>query len=254
MSTRTSKIKTASAVAVIAKKNPGRTVAASKNSKPAKKALPAKKASSNKERVTDGVSVKKDISQKKNSLDKPKVVVSKSKKEVSSPLKNSRNLQRKSMINTTKEPISKKPSLSAKAVKNSESSSPGKVAKAQPAQSVVSKKDFNPVVSVLNQSSNHAPNLLDELGSDADPGTLPTDQVFDETDQAQWMQLREIADITRRGLAMNKPEHHPDFDGEHCVDCDDEIPELRLKMQKVRCVDCQQVLEDDLKRQKRLLG
>ncbi len=247
MSTRTSKIKTASAV--VAKKNPGRTTAASKNDKPAKKVLSAKK-----EQVKNSVSVKKDISQKKNVLDKPKTVVSKSKKEVSSPPKNPRNLQRKSMINTTKEPISKKSNSAVKAVKKPEGSSSGKVAKNQPEQSLAAKKDFTPAVSVLNQSSNQAPNLLDELGSDADPGTLPTDQVFDETDQAQWMQLREIADITRRGLAMNKPEHHPDFDGEHCVDCDDEIPELRLKMQKVRCVDCQQVLEDDLKRQKRLLG
>lgn len=39
------------------------------------------------------------------------------------------------------------------------------------------------------------------------------------------------------------PETHPDFDGTHCVDCDIEIPEGRLKLGKVRCVDCQSHLE-----------
>lgn len=35
------------------------------------------------------------------------------------------------------------------------------------------------------------------------------------------------------------PESHPHFDGKHCVECDDEIPQLRLDMGKVRCVNCQ---------------
>ena len=39
------------------------------------------------------------------------------------------------------------------------------------------------------------------------------------------------------------PEKHPDFDGAHCVDCDIEIPDGRLKLGKVRCVDCQSHLE-----------
>lgn len=39
------------------------------------------------------------------------------------------------------------------------------------------------------------------------------------------------------------PEKHHDFDGVHCVDCDIEIPDGRLKLGKVRCVDCQSQLE-----------
>lgn len=38
-----------------------------------------------------------------------------------------------------------------------------------------------------------------------------------------------------------KPEAHPDFDGEHCVeeDCGIAIPEARLKLGRIRCIDCQ---------------
>ncbi len=40
-----------------------------------------------------------------------------------------------------------------------------------------------------------------------------------------------------------KPETHPDFDGEHCIDCEDDIPQVRLAMGRVRCVTCQSILE-----------
>lgn len=41
----------------------------------------------------------------------------------------------------------------------------------------------------------------------------------------------------------NAPETHPDFDGETCVDCGDDIPSERLAMGKVRCVRCQTARE-----------
>ena len=46
--------------------------------------------------------------------------------------------------------------------------------------------------------------------------------------------------------AKNKVENQPnfnEFDGKTCVDCGDNIPEARLAMQRIRCVDCQEVLE-----------
>lgn len=39
------------------------------------------------------------------------------------------------------------------------------------------------------------------------------------------------------------PETHPDFDGENCVACGDEMPKERLAMQRIRCRPCQEVLE-----------
>lgn len=56
---------------------------------------------------------------------------------------------------------------------------------------------------------------------------------------ADEMNARAIANF--RNAA--KPEAHPDFDGEHCVDCADDIPPARLEMGRVRCVTCQTILE-----------
>lgn len=53
--------------------------------------------------------------------------------------------------------------------------------------------------------------------------------------------LRETGVSAVRQLV--KPELHPDFDGVHCVDCEVVIHPTRLKMGKVRCVDCQTFLE-----------
>ncbi|MFN9030129.1 MAG: TraR/DksA C4-type zinc finger protein [Betaproteobacteria bacterium] len=49
--------------------------------------------------------------------------------------------------------------------------------------------------------------------------------------------------IAANSIAANRVEEHPDFDGKHCVDCEIEIPEARLAMGKVRCVDCQSLRE-----------
>lgn len=39
------------------------------------------------------------------------------------------------------------------------------------------------------------------------------------------------------------PESHPNFDGLHCVDCEEDIPPQRLAMKRVRCTACQSRLE-----------
>ena len=41
----------------------------------------------------------------------------------------------------------------------------------------------------------------------------------------------------------NKQEHHPDFDGETCVECGSDIPIARLAMGRVRCTRCQTTIE-----------
>ncbi len=38
------------------------------------------------------------------------------------------------------------------------------------------------------------------------------------------------------------------FDGEHCTECDDEIPQERLEMFKTQCTPCAQLAEDQKKR------
>jgi RNA polymerase-binding transcription factor DksA len=38
-------------------------------------------------------------------------------------------------------------------------------------------------------------------------------------------------------------ESHPDFDGKHCLECGGDMPEQRLAWGRIRCVDCQSLLE-----------
>lgn len=54
-----------------------------------------------------------------------------------------------------------------------------------------------------------------------------------------------LADAEQRARGKSAPETHPDFDGAHCVseDCGIEIPAGRLALGKVRCIDCQTLLE-----------
>lgn len=55
-----------------------------------------------------------------------------------------------------------------------------------------------------------------------------------------------MADAERRARGKSAPEIQPGFDewdGEHCLECEDEIPEARKRQQRVRCVMCQSLLE-----------
>lgn len=52
--------------------------------------------------------------------------------------------------------------------------------------------------------------------------------------------------------ARLKPEDHPDFDGMHCIDGGEVIPEERLALGKIRCVSCQQKLETRYKLNRRM--
>lgn len=51
------------------------------------------------------------------------------------------------------------------------------------------------------------------------------------------------AEAERRARGKSGPETHADFDGHHCVDCEDLIPDARLVLGRVRCIDCQRLLE-----------
>lgn len=76
-----------------------------------------------------------------------------------------------------------------------------------------------------------------------DNNEFSTTDVLDEGDMASAYQMRENAMALERAKAAMAPETHPDFDGECCVDCGDDIPQARLAMGKVRCVICQGKLE-----------
>ena len=81
------------------------------------------------------------------------------------------------------------------------------------------------------------------MSTDNDDVHFVSNDVLDEGDQASAYQMRENAIALARAKEAMAPETHPDFDGECCVDCGDDIPQARLDMGKVRCVICQGKLE-----------
>lgn len=114
-------------------------------------------------------------------------------------------------------------------------------------------KDQKPAVTKSSTPvASTAPDLL-ENDEGANPGFFQTDEVFDETDYAQHLQLMEQADISRRARELNRPQVHPDFDGEHCIECDIQIPPARLQAGRIRCVDCQEEVESEARRNQNLI-
>lgn len=105
--------------------------------------------------------------------------------------------------------------------------------------------------------STHESNLSDrvvahlDVDEGMDPGFFPRDEVVDEAEIAQHIQLKEQAAISVRARELNRPETHPDFDGQTCVECGEDIPPARLLLRRVRCVDCQTFLEEEAARRRR---
>ncbi len=69
----------------------------------------------------------------------------------------------------------------------------------------------------------------------------------DPNDEATEIEIAERHSAIQAAIANNQPQTHPDFDGESCLDCGEEIPELRLSMGKIRCVYCQTATEQKRK-------
>jgi RNA polymerase-binding transcription factor DksA len=65
----------------------------------------------------------------------------------------------------------------------------------------------------------------------------------DNLDVAADLQQAMNEEATARVQRAAAPETSPDFDGEHCIVCGDEIPEARLMLRRIRCVLCQTAKE-----------
>lgn len=77
---------------------------------------------------------------------------------------------------------------------------------------------------------------------------MESEKFSDELDRASALQDAMNEEAITKFRNMNKPETHPDFDGETCVSCTAEMPEVRLSLGKIRCIDCQTLLETKAKR------
>lgn len=86
------------------------------------------------------------------------------------------------------------------------------------------------------------PNIEEDVDLNSD--------VFDDGDIASVVEMGFISNAIKNHQNKLKAEMNPDFDGMHCIDCDEEIPEQRLKIVGVqRCIECQTIYEKKKKMQ-----
>ena len=67
--------------------------------------------------------------------------------------------------------------------------------------------------------------------------------MVDIADAADASIERHLAESLRKQIGKSAAEWHPDFDGQHCIECNDDIAPARLALQRIRCYDCQTLLE-----------
>ena len=188
-----------------------------------------------------------------------------SKRAVKAPTKKKSAPAKKAVSKVVKKTKEKAPSTK----RASKKSTVKKVAVKKVAKKVVPEKSSAPMSKALNPSllekevlstpakkvrPLHDSHFDPGIDEGIDPGALPLDEVHDEAEIAQHLQLQEQAAISRKAREMNRPEFHPDFDGETCVECGEDIPPERLRLRRVRCVDCQSFLEEEAARRRRLQG
>lgn len=65
----------------------------------------------------------------------------------------------------------------------------------------------------------------------------------DESDRASRLEAAFTEHALEAVRARSEPETDPEFDGEHCLDCGEQIPPARLALGRIRCVHCQHVRE-----------
>jgi RNA polymerase-binding transcription factor DksA len=86
------------------------------------------------------------------------------------------------------------------------------------------------------------PNIEEDVDLNSD--------VFDEGDIASVIEMGFISNAIKNHQNKLKAEMNPDFDGIHCIDCDEEIPPKRLEIVGVqRCIECQTIYEKKKKMQ-----
>jgi RNA polymerase-binding transcription factor DksA len=75
-------------------------------------------------------------------------------------------------------------------------------------------------------------------------------ELTDESDRASAIEAQFNEDALEEARRKIAPETSPDFDGLHCIDCGEKIMAARLKLGKIRCIDCQTLKE----KQSRVFG
>lgn len=72
---------------------------------------------------------------------------------------------------------------------------------------------------------------------------LENNEVYDEAELASALESSMLSKALLDHKQKMAPQKHPNFDGIHCIDCEDDIHPDRLKMGRIRCKDCQEHFE-----------
>jgi phage/conjugal plasmid C-4 type zinc finger TraR family protein len=72
-------------------------------------------------------------------------------------------------------------------------------------------------------------------------------ELTDDSDRASAIEAQFNEDALEEARRKTAPETNPDFDGKHCIECGEKIPAARLKLMKIRCIDCQSLKEQKTK-------
>jgi RNA polymerase-binding transcription factor DksA len=68
-------------------------------------------------------------------------------------------------------------------------------------------------------------------------------ELTDDNDRASAIEAQFNEDALEEARRKIAPETSPDFDGKHCIECGEKIPAARLKLGKIRCIECQSLRE-----------
>ena len=72
-------------------------------------------------------------------------------------------------------------------------------------------------------------------------------ELTDDSDRASAIEAQFNEDALEEARRRTAPETSPDFDGKHCIECGEKIPAARLKLGKIRCIECQSLKEQKTK-------
>jgi RNA polymerase-binding transcription factor DksA len=72
--------------------------------------------------------------------------------------------------------------------------------------------------------------------------------IADDNERATYAELIFNQDAIAAVLRAAQPQKHPRFNGHSCVDCGATIPQERLNLGRVLCVDCQEIVEFNRRR------
>lgn len=69
---------------------------------------------------------------------------------------------------------------------------------------------------------------------------LENNEVYDEAELASALESSMLSKALKDHKQKMAPQKHPNFDGLHCLDCEEDMHPDRLKMGRIRCTDCQE--------------